>query len=224
MLKRRNDSGFTLMEVLIAIAILGIVMAIVYGSFVQTRRVIARAEGAVDELRGIRVAFIRMAWDISMAFRSDNNEGTFFVGTDNYSGGYPDDSIDFTTYANQRRVRDVRESDQMEVGYYLRRGFGIITSPLEEEGQGEEEAVLMKREKKRIDTNPMYGGKTYELSENIAGLNFRYLDQGAWLDSWDSRVTNTIPEAVEITITVKESRGVERSYRTVAAIPMGKRS
>ena len=95
----------------------------------------------------------------------------------------------------------------MEVGYYLRKDF-------------EGASVLMKREKNRIDVNPMYGGKTYELCEDIVGINFRYLDDGAWLESWDSRVSKNIPEAVEITITTKDSAGVERSFRTVTEIPL----
>src|SRR3990172_3455271 len=86
MSEKKNDSGFTLMEVLIATAILGIVMAIVYGSFVQTRRVIGRTEAAVDGLRGIRAAFSRITNDVGMAFLSQNNDNTFFVGTIVFKG------------------------------------------------------------------------------------------------------------------------------------------
>ena len=210
MSRRGNDYGFTLMEVLIATAILAIVMAIVYGSFVQTRMVIGRTEAVVDGLRGIRAAFNKITSDLSMAFRSENNENTFFVGTDDYAGGYPSDRIDFTSYSNRIREKDAKESDQMEVGYYIERGF-------------EGGSVLMKREKKHIDENPTFGGKAYELSEDIPGINFRYLDKGAWLDSWDSRVSDSMPEAVEITIIAKDINGTERSYRTVTEIPLGRR-
>ncbi len=58
------------MEVLIATAILAIVMTLVYGSFVQTRRVIGRTEAAVDGLRGIRAVFSRITNDVGMAFLS----------------------------------------------------------------------------------------------------------------------------------------------------------
>ncbi|MBI5406782.1 MAG: prepilin-type N-terminal cleavage/methylation domain-containing protein [Nitrospirae bacterium] len=212
----KNTYGFTLMEVLIATAILAIVLAIVYGSFVQTKRVIARAEGAVDELRGVRVSFNRMMWDLSMAFLSPGasnqaDENTIFVGTDDFAAGYPNDSIDFTSYANRIRSKDAMESDQIEVGYYLNRNFKGDT-------------VLMKREKRQIDKNPLAGGKSFELSEDVVGLNFRYLDQGAWVDSWDSRVSGAIPEAVEITIIIKGLPGSERSYRTITRIPLGGKS
>jgi len=204
------------MEVLIATAILAIVLSIVYGSFVQTKRVIARAEGSVDELRGVRVSFNRMMWDLSMAFLSKQDPdqtdqtdvNTIFVGTNDFAAGYPNDSIDFTSYANRIRNKDARESDQTEVGYYLNRNF-------------EGDTVLMKREKRQIDKKPLEGGKSFELSEDVVGLNFRYLDQGAWVDSWDSRVSKAIPEAVEITLIIKDRTGRERSYRTVTGIPLG---
>ena len=213
----RGDCGFTLMEVLIATAILAIVMAIVYGSFVQTKRVIGKAEGAVDELRGVRAAFNRIMWDLNMAFispqptnQTDNN--TFFVGTDDSFSGYPNDSIDFTSYSNKIRNKDAKESDQTEVGYYIKRNF-------------DGKSVLMKREKRRIDSNPLSGGKSYEISEDIVGLNFRYLDQGGWSDSWDSRTKSppSTPEAVEITIIVKDSSGTENTYKTITEIPLGKK-
>jgi general secretion pathway protein J len=207
----KNTYGFTLMEVLIATAILAVVMAIVYGSFVQTRRVIGRTEVAVEGLRGIRASFNRITSDLSMAFLSKTNNNTFFVGTDDYEGGYPSDKIDFTSYSHRLRERSAKESDQMEVGYYLKKDF-------------EGGSVLIKREKNRIDANAMYGGKTYELSEDIVGINLRYLEDGAWLESWDSRVSMSLPEAVEITVITKDTNGAERSYRTVTELPLGGRS
>ncbi len=195
------------MEVLIATAILGIVMMIVYGSFIQTRIVIGSTESSVEGLRGIRAAFTRITNDIGMAFLSSANDNTFFVGTDDYAAGYPSDQIDFTTFSHVRRNKDARESDQMEAGYYLYKDF-------------EGTSVLMKREKNRIDVNPMYGGRTYELCEDIVGIDFRYLDEGTWLESWDSRVSKKLPEAVEITIIIKDNRGVEKSFRTITEIPL----
>lgn len=204
-----DKDGFTLLEILIAVAILTIIFSIVYGSFVQTRKAISRAEDAVSELRGIRAAFIRMMMDVNMAFLSKNNENTFFVGTDNYTDGYPDDTIDFTTFSHTIRWKDALESDQTEVGYYIQRDF-------------EGNTILMKREKKRIDTSPLYGGRSLELSEDIAGLNFRYLEDGAWLDSWDSRVSNKLPEAIEITLIVRDEKDREREYRTIVDIPLSR--
>ena len=204
-----TEDGFTLMEVLIAIAILAIVLSTVYESFVQTRKAIGKTEASIEELRGVRAAFSRMMQDVSMAFLVKDNDRTFFKGTDDHSEGYPNDSIDFTSYSNRMRNKDAKESDQTEVGYYMKRG-------------NEGGSVLMKRVKRRIDDNPGYGGDSFEITEDIVGLNFRYLDSGAWADSWDSSVNKTIPQAVEITIILKDSSGNEKTFKSIAEIPLGK--
>lgn len=207
-----TPGGFTLVEVLIAIAILAIVLSTVYESFMQTRKAIGKTEASIEELRGVRAAFTRMMQDINMAFLVQNNDNTLFVGTDDFSESYPNDSIDFTSYSNKFRNKDVKESDQIEVGYYMKRG-------------NEGSATLMKRIKKRIDENPGYGGDSYEISEYITGLNFRFLDQdGAWVDSWDTRVNKAMPNAVEITIIVKDSSGNDISYKTIAEVPLGRKA
>lgn len=204
-----TNNGFTLMEVLIAIAILAIVLSTVYESFVQTRKAIGKTEASIEELRGVRAAFSRIMQDISMAFLVKDNDSTFFTGKDDYSEGYPSDSIDFTSYGNRIRNKDAKESDQAEIGYYLKRG-------------NEGGAVLMKRIKKRIDASPGYGGDSFEITEDIVGINFRYLDNDSWVDSWDSSVNKTIPQAVEITIIVKDSSGNEKTFKSIAEIPLGK--
>ena len=216
-LNNRTDAGFTLMEVLIATAILAIVLSIVYGSFVQTKRVIGKAEGSVDELRGVRTAFSRMMSDLDMAFLSQPlpsqpDESTFFSGVDDFAYGYPNDSLDFTSYSNRIRRLDARESDQTEVGYYIKRNF-------------EGSSVMMRRDKRRIDSYPLSGGKTDEISDEVVGLNFRYLDRDIWYDSWDSKnkTPHEMPEAVEITIIVKDKSDKERTFRTIVKIPLGKK-
>jgi general secretion pathway protein J len=212
MYANRSDKGFTLIEILIAIAILGVIMTIVYGSFIQTRKVMGAAEASVEGYREIRAAFRLMTSDISMAFLSpQQKETTLFVGTDESAGGTPADNLDFTAYSHHRRDPEAKESDQTEIGYFLRKGL-------------EEESALMRREKKRIDASPLSGGKVYEVSSNILGLDLRYRDsEGAWSDSWDSRATEgtpRLPSAVEITLIVQDRHGLEHPYRTVVELPL----
>jgi len=224
---RGKSEGFTLIEILIAVAILGVIMTIVYGSFVQTRKVIGAAEESVEGYREIRAAFRLMTHDIAMAYIStskstsapiiDWKEYTPFVGTDDYATGHPADSLSFAAFSHRPRTPDATESDQNEIGYFLRREVATL-----DESEGEEESSLMRREKKRIDLSPTTGGRVREVAGGILGIDFRYLDKnGAWFESWDSRSSaDPLPRAVEITLITKDRRGEERPYRTVVEVPL----
>ena len=46
--------------------------------------------------------------------------------------------------------------------------------------------------------------KSSVLMDNIAGLNMRYFDGTDWVDTWDIEIEETIPQALEITISVTD--------------------
>ena len=46
--------------------------------------------------------------------------------------------------------------------------------------------------------------KSSVLMDNIAGLNMRYFDGTDWVDTWDTETEETIPQALEITISVTD--------------------
>ena len=60
--------GFTLIEVMVAVAILGLVGTLVYQGFAQTALNKARVETDVDFYRTVNLALERMAREISMAY------------------------------------------------------------------------------------------------------------------------------------------------------------
>jgi prepilin-type N-terminal cleavage/methylation domain-containing protein len=46
--------------------------------------------------------------------------------------------------------------------------------------------------------------KSSVLMDNIAGLNIRYFDGTDWVDTWDMETEETIPQALEITISITD--------------------
>jgi prepilin-type N-terminal cleavage/methylation domain-containing protein len=46
--------------------------------------------------------------------------------------------------------------------------------------------------------------RTSVLVDNIAGLNIRYFDGTDWVDTWDMQEQNTLPKALEITLSVTD--------------------
>ena len=67
-----REAGFTLLEVMLAIGILGFLTTIMWGSFSQTVKNKRAIEAAQDRLHTVRVALLRMAREIEMAYISDN--------------------------------------------------------------------------------------------------------------------------------------------------------
>jgi general secretion pathway protein J len=193
----RRRSGMTLVEVLVALGILGIVGSLVYGGFVQTFKNKARVEQDLDRYHVIRLALERMSRELSMAFVSAHInpntmlqvKNTAFVGTER--------RVDFTSFSHQRLLRDANESDQNELGYFLARHptrSGV--------------SVLARREQHRIDQDPLSGGKVMILVEDVERLELEYLDpmSSTWVRTWDTRQAalqgNRLPAQVKILLTV----------------------
>lgn len=220
---RRNNGrkGFTLIELLIAIAILSLIMSVVYKSFYASTDGIRRAEAA-DELNSMaRAVFVRLMDDISGAYLSGKD--VIFIGETRRDKGLPQDSLNLTSLTNELIVKDAKETELHEVGYYLKEDIDI-----NKRGTAMEKAVfaLYRRDKKVIGNEPpLEGGTDYLLTDEIAGLRFSYFDDDAkkWKDTWDSRTTNKLPKAVEVEVIIFDADKKERSFRTIIDVPMGNR-
>lgn len=214
--RENQNKGFTIIELLIAITILLIIMTVVYQGFTVSTDGVRRAE-AVDNLNDTaRIIFLRLTDDINTAYLPDKN--AIFVGEAKRDGKYPRDTINLTSLSNQIIVKDAKESELHEIGYFLKEASDHKASGKDKP------ASLYRREKKTIGKEPpLEGGNSYELTEEIAGLRFRYYDGSKWKDNWDSRTNKTLPKAVEIELTLLDEDKKERSFRTIIDVPMGNR-
>ena len=209
----RRRPGFTLLELLIAIAIVGTIFAMVHMTFtttIMTKEIVE--EG--NELYGMaRLAMDRMTRELSMAFlrtsrRQDEQDYTLFVGEDRESEGYPLDTLNFTSVSHIRFGAGTPESDQNEITYYVL------------EDNENEERVLMYREDPVIDSDNFEGGFHFKLCESLYGINFRYWDseQEDWVDEWDSREIDSseagLPRAVEITLLLRGPQAEELIFQS----------
>ena len=63
----KSQKGFTLIEVLVAVAILGIITTLIYGTFSQSHAVTTRLEATSEKYRAVRQIFEIMMEDLSGA-------------------------------------------------------------------------------------------------------------------------------------------------------------
>jgi len=177
---RRSETGFTLLEVLVAVGLLGIVSLLMYESIAltfKTREQIAR----IEELNhSARVALRKITTDVSMAYlsnhvnRDEPASTTLFVGTD--------DSILFSYLGHERRRRGARESDQGVVEYRL--------------GRDDLGRTIERREKSIPDTEPERGGLKETLVSRVKEFRVQYWDDKAeeWKQDWKAEMKEAVKE------------------------------
>jgi len=177
---RRTAAGFTLLEVLVAVGLLGIVSLLMYESIVltfKTRDQIAR----IEELNhSARVALRKIVTDVSMAYlsnhvnRDEPASTTLFVGSE--------DTLLFSYLGHERRRRGARESDQGAVEYRL--------------GRDDEGRTIERREKSIPDTEPERGGTKETLVSGVKEFRLQYWDdkQEEWKNEWRAEMEEAVKE------------------------------
>lgn len=216
-----NKRGFTLLEVLVAMAIL----TMIFVSTIAFNRIIQTSEDRVDKREELyqmgRIAIEKVTQDINMAFlvakpellgktKDGANIEIAFIGEDR--GNF--DTLNFDSFSNWRMFRNSKESDQIEVGYYVE---DIPDEP--------DTFRLMRRTNPYLDNDVTKDGKAYPLAEGIKEFQLSYYDaaNGEWTDNWNSKdieKKNKLPKAVKITISFPDPDLEDKtiSFTTIAFI------
>jgi len=209
-------AGFTLMEVLIAVAITAMMGGLITASFTSSFKAKEVVEGEANSYRMLRTAMNRMSREIGAAFVSDRydlkryrdqyDRPTNFVGERN--------RLRFTSLAHQRLYTDAKESDQMVVEY-------SVKSSTDREAAGRRD--LVRRENPVLDERMDRGGTEDVLYEGIRQIEFSYWDSDkkAWNTEWDTRRTekkSILPTRVRITLLAKDENGRDVQYTTQARV------
>ncbi len=193
--------GFTLLEILVAVAMLGIVMTSVVATFMVGMQSWKRGQDALDNLNRSTVvgdAILRCLQGI--VFSLENPEYYGLYGTDGSDGEYPADEISFVTRSHRLR-RDVGQAWK---------GPRRIRIFMDDSGWGEP-ALSMSVENPFVlesATEP----EVIPLTRYVRGINFRYMDPrtGEWLESWETPEETSadpdapplLPGSIEVTLYV----------------------
>ena len=214
---RLLSRGFTLIEVMLVMAILAMVMTLMWSSFSQASRGKKRVEAAQERTHTVRVALLRMAREIEMAFLSENNATSAQEPRTRFLAvSRPDiDELTFAAFAHQRLKGGVNESDTSDIMYYGAR-----------DPQDRRVLNLMRRETKRLQAlDPAaIAGEAYVLCPDVVRMKLTYYEyrKKEWRDEWDSRMAGSafLPSHVKIVLTVVDEEGREVAYSTDARIQM----
>lgn len=217
--KRRTQAGLTLVEVLVALAVLSMI-ARLYGAFDNLAH--AKKAEAIrgDRAREGRAAILRMTREIQSAFLSMHNPANpalqtrvvAFIG----QTGEPFDRLDFQGFVHKRVEANSHESDQAEIGYF-------VSPDPEVEGKMD----LVRREQTPADMDPKRGGIVSVMCEDVDMFDVHYLDPmiTQWVETWDTMQAlgqqSRLPIEIRLTLRLKHvPPGVPALYTTKFMMPM----
>lgn len=219
----RPDTGLTLLELLVATAILGILLTALYGSFSRTLRGKVQVENHSALSRTARTTLLRMVQDLQGSFGLSSTGGTLRLVSEDHSGDLlPQDTLTFFSFAHQPLSTSGRETDQGWIHYFIER-----------HPQNSHWARLMRQVSPVPNSRSADGfapsGLTFPLLERIKGLRFRFFDGKQWVEEWGTnQITATLPRAVEMTLYLPVVSPVERTdslervkeFSTVTDLPL----
>lgn len=235
--------GFTLLEVLVAVTILGILLMTIYGAVSRTIRTKEHAE-KVAQLSSVgREAVLRIADEMEASLAPLRVPGAVFTGVGAGSGQFLD-QVRFTVSSRPPFGPIGGTGGRIVVDYYLTEQEGSpntfllaraeqpLPSMLGDAGDGDDEG-----DGDEVDEGD---GATFGdageprilrtlVVDNVAGLRLRYLDgeTGQWGENWDSyaegETQNRLPLAVEVALFLYDDNGGLHDYVTIVDLPLATR-
>lgn len=209
----RRQDGFTLIEVLLATAILAVIVGMIYASFDQTAALSRHVDRVSDDYREARLVLSKFSDEIQSAFYYKDDPETRFEGSDGVGGdGFDADALSFTSMS-RGFAGDVPASYHHGLEYRLTGDTLMYTETLN-----------------MLGTSPG-NVQSFPLVEGLAGFRLRYLPPKGeeWVDAWEAGTG--LPSAVEVTLLFPDtSEGAQDlppaerrllPLSTVIRVPMG---
>ncbi len=217
---RDDKSGFTLIEVVIAVAITVVVLTMLYSSFSQLIKAKRMVETENELTQEANTILLKMRHDLVNAFpRGSINSEVSSPSSSAYSyftGSLEGDNsrIIFTSFAKDLTHYST-QSGQSEISYYL--------VPLRD--QDDNMYALMRKDNYWIGNDQ--AGSAYPISERVLSFKVNFLSERSQVSAdeqktweWNSSVMRGFPKAVQVRIILSGSDGQEEVYSMIVAIPV----
>ncbi|HXG21454.1 MAG TPA: type II secretion system minor pseudopilin GspJ [Methylomirabilota bacterium] len=204
--------GFTLLEVLVASAILSLVLAALYGVFSQTLMSKRLVEERAARARAARIALLRLGEDLQSTLPMTTANARFTSET-RLAREFPDDTLSFVTLTRTALSSRTPEGDVSEIGYAL-----------EPAPDDRNEKQLVRRVSFTLSPHHNSLDESAPLLSRVRGLRFRFFDGRNWREEWrQGEAQGQLPQAVEATVYVADSHGEVLQFSTVVDLPLAEK-
>jgi prepilin-type N-terminal cleavage/methylation domain-containing protein len=233
---RRRRGGFTLIEILIATSLLAVLGLAVAETLRAARDADRRLQTRSERRAHDRAVLERIARDIRGIVYTGGQYAAGIVGTNNQRSGGEALSLADEEARAQAAADAIQappppfiERDQLTLSVIpgARRfgspwpaGTGAIQSIIwaVDDDPATPERGLVRRP--TTITDPVTGSLPEPVEivgANVVGLAFRYFDGQQWQDTWDSGASSLLPQAIEVSVAVRDDDGTIRRLLEVVA-------
>ena len=231
-------AGFTLLELTVTLAILGVVLSIVYGVFSQTLAGKERAERAGENAAAARAALMTITRDLTSLRPMTGSTGTssqpnatpspgaatgpvpiqrgLFLGRVRSEGGIPLDDLAFTAILRRPTAVTFAATDLGIVHYFVAAAPDSRRRALYRE-------TVFSLTGGAFDPDKPGAENAALLLPGVSEFDLRYFDGKDWVREWnstDARNFAPAPLGVEVILTVTDDSDESETYETAIDLPM----
>lgn len=168
--------GFTLIEVLIAIAIASIVVAALFTIYIAVQNTLSSIEGRAVRLQEARNLLDMLSKELSSAYFNKDDKKTFFIIKDRDIYGRPASILSFTAFKDR----------------------GLMSISYEVKEERDKKLIIIKKEGPAFREERLEA----ELIEDIEGFLVEIPNRETSLKTWDTELTGRLPERIRITLSM----------------------
>ncbi len=228
--------GFTLIEILLAMAMVAILFALLYGTFGSSLDFIQAAEQEGESYHMARLTIRQLSQELTSVVQSVN--GVVFHATE--GAGCP--QIARVEFLDAGEAGDLDAGEAEAEG-----GIGFIAVDAEEDdrpvdclafatyahGRYRPDAKesdlsvvtywldgdkVMHEEETNLFSLSSQSVESYPLAEGVEGMNFKFFDGVEWVDDWDAGEQDRLPYAVEVELRFLLPSAERRVFTTLVSV------
>lgn len=214
---RSGKTGFTLVEILIAVAIIAAIIAMVYGSYFAASKSARACRIRIALSQQSRTLLEQMARQIRCCYAGSAKESK-----------YPESKVPQQKKTTPESIKSYFNGDSGESGgeiLHLVTTRGISKGQTAEDGLFEVvykfdkySSTLFFSQERFLDAPLSVAEKRswQPVAENIENIELAFFDGRQWLQSWDFKEKSELPLAVKINITCEDENYRQYCYGTTA--------
>ncbi len=197
-----SSKGFTLIEILVAVALTSIILAALYSTFFSVLRAQSAIDKGLERTRGVSRFLETFSKEIKSSFYKENNPITNFTGEKNDRNGKTLSRVTLTTFTYPLLKEGRPTGDLIAVRYSV-------------EEDRDKKMTLYKETWNPYAKDDRKNVFKAEVLEDIDGFEISYFNGKDWAKAWDARLDKKLPDAVKASISVRD-KGDVKEFTTIA--------